>query len=224
MTRIYLPSLGAEGWRRLLGDPDKHWRTGYSARTLAYCWEQADGLPPEIAQMLSEVGPEPRLLLGIPEHKVPLPGSRLGDSQNDLFALIRAGDMTVALTVEGKVDEPFDQPLSKWQANSSPGKQLRLESLCGLLGLSQPLPDDLHYQLVHRTASAVLEARMFKTDIAAMIVHSFSSDRRWFEAYARFVGLFGISAEPNKLHLINPESSPPLYVGWACGDLRFLRF
>jgi hypothetical protein len=35
-------------------DPVKHWKAGYSARTLAHCWEAADGFPSEIAQALSQ--------------------------------------------------------------------------------------------------------------------------------------------------------------------------
>lgn len=80
MRRIYLPSQGADDWQRLLADPVKHWRAGYSAMALAECWEAADGLPAEIASLMQETGPDPELLLALPEHKVPLPGSRRGDS------------------------------------------------------------------------------------------------------------------------------------------------
>ncbi|RWG78558.1 hypothetical protein [Mesorhizobium sp.] len=219
MARIYLPSQGTEDWRRLLADPVKHWREGYSAMCLAQCWESAGGLPSEIARLLISIGPSPELLVALPEHKVPLPGSRLGDSQNDLFALIRAGDQTVAVTIEGKVDEPFDQPLGIWLANASDGKRNRLAFICDLLGLTQPLPDNIRYQLLHRTASAVIEARRFKTDLAAMIVHSFSPTRRWFEDYAAFVALFGATAGPDQLVRVHLEGTPRLYVGWASGKI-----
>lgn len=73
MSRIYLPSLGPASWQAMLADPTKHWRTGYSARTLAYCWEQATGLPPEIARMFDQPS---ELLLALPEHKVPLVGGQ----------------------------------------------------------------------------------------------------------------------------------------------------
>ncbi|MER8832878.1 hypothetical protein [Mesorhizobium sp. M0909] len=220
MVKIYLPSQGAEEWRRLLADPAKHWREGYSAMCLAKCWENAIGLPPEIARLLTSVGPSAELLVALPEHKVPLPGSNRGDSQNDLFALARAGDHTVAVTIEGKVDEPFDQPLGLWLANASNGKRKRLAFICDLLGLTQPLPERIRYQLLHRTASAVIEARRFKTDAAAMIVHSFSSTRRWFEDYAAFVALFAATAEPDQLVCVRPEGAPPLYVGWASGEIH----
>jgi len=119
MTRIYLPSEGAVSWQHLLADPVKHWRTGYSARTLAECWEAADGIPPEISDMFRAIGKDPELLIAIPEHKVPLPGSRRGESQNDLFVLLRVGDRTVAVAFEGKVNEPFDRRLGEWLKDAS---------------------------------------------------------------------------------------------------------
>ncbi|MBV9549312.1 MAG: hypothetical protein JO256_06520 [Alphaproteobacteria bacterium] len=222
MTRIYLPSTGPEDWRRLLGDPLKHWRTSYSARTLAHCWEAANGLPPEIAAMLESIGENPELLLAIPEHKVPLPGAARGESQNDLFALVRAGDKLVAVTIEGKVNEPFDQPMMKWLANASPGKRDRLSYLCEMLGLCEPLPADLHYQLLHRAVSALIEAKCFNAQLAVMIVHSFSPEKLWFDAFARFTGLFGVEVQTGILRPLRPDADIPLYAGWACGDASFL--
>ncbi|WP_435531972.1 DUF6946 family protein [Sinorhizobium fredii] len=157
---------------------------------------------------------------GYPEHKVPLPGSRRGESQNDLFALVRAGEQTVAITIEGKVDEPFDQPLGRWLKEASAGKRERLNFMCDLLGLKLPLSDDIRYQLIHRTASAVIEAKRFKTDAAAMVVHSFSPTRRWFEDYAAFAALFGLEAEPDQLHSIEAAHTPRLYLGWASGQFH----
>jgi hypothetical protein len=222
MARIHVPTNGPADWQRLLGDPIKHWRTGYSAKTLAHCWEAASGLPAEIASMLCAIGENPELLIAIPEHKVPLPGASRGDSQNDVFALMRAGSQTVAVAIEGKVNEPFDQVLDRWLLGASDGKRQRLAFLCELLGLQQPLPGSIHYQLLHRTASSIIEARRFKTDAAVMIVHSFSPDKRWFEEFANFAALFGETAEPGKLMKVRTGTLPPLYLGWACGDPKFL--
>ncbi len=221
-TRIYLPSRGAEDWRALLADPKKHWRSGFSAMTLARCWEAADGLPPEIAAMFAEFGAKPELLVGLPEHKVPLPGSNRGDSQSDLFAIVRVGDKTIAATIEGKVDEAFDKTLANWLVNASPGKRERLAYMCDLLGLTQPLPGDVYYQLIHRTAAAVIEARRFKTDAACMIVHSFSPTGKWFDAFERFAAMLGVPAKLGKLLHVRPNDVLPLYIGWAAGDPRFL--
>ena len=54
MSKILAFTSGPDDWKALLADPVKHWRPGYSARTLAYCWEAADGFPPEVAQALSQ--------------------------------------------------------------------------------------------------------------------------------------------------------------------------
>jgi hypothetical protein len=227
MKKIYLPSTGADDWRRLLADPGKHWETGFSAKALAHCWEHADkspsGLPLEIANLLRTGDSEPALLLALPEHKVYLPGSELGASQNDIFALIRVGPRTIAATIEGKVEEPFGPQLGDWMVDASPGKRERLAYLCKVLGLEQrALPHDLHYQLLHRTASAVIEAERFKTDTAAMLVHSFSPTSRWFDAFAHFASLFGCKAEPGKLMAVRPNGLRPLHLGWARGDPQFL--
>jgi hypothetical protein len=111
-------------------------------------------------------------LLALPEHKVPLPGGAT-QSHHDVFALVRHADQTCAAMIEGKVDEPFDKTVSEWLADPSEGKQIRLQYICDLLGLIDEPPLHLRYQLLHRTASALIEARRFKTDEAAMIVHSF---------------------------------------------------
>jgi uncharacterized protein DUF6946/Cys/Met metabolism PLP-dependent enzyme len=106
MSRIYLPSRGAESWKVLLADADRHWREGYSVHSIACGWEASGGLPTEIADLFSQVADEPELLIALPEHKVPLPGG-LRESQTDVFALMRAGSMTISTAVEGKVNEPF---------------------------------------------------------------------------------------------------------------------
>ena len=220
MTRIYLPSVGPDAWQQLLAKPELHWATGYSARTLAHSWEAAAGLPPEIAQLLKSLGGEAELLLALPEHKTPLPGGRR-ESQSDVFALLRVAGQLVACTIEGKVDEPFGPTVEEWLVDASSGKQERLGYLAKLLGLSEPVAGDVRYQLFHRTASAVVEAQRFGASGAAMIVHSFSPDARWFEDYARFCALFGLTAKAGQLLTARLPDGKLLYLGWAGGDQRF---
>lgn len=214
---IYLPSKGAAAWQELLADPDKQWVKGYSARTLAHCWEAAKGLPPEIMELL---GTTAELLIALPEHKVDLPGGRRA-SQTDLFALIRRNGQTVSCAIEGKVDEAFGPTIEEWTKDASSGKTERLTYLCNLLGLKEPPPPALRYQLLHRTASAIIEADRFKTDEAAMIVHSFSSSGKWFEDFAAFVALFGATATQGQLLTITLPSGRPLHLAWAVGDQIF---
>jgi hypothetical protein len=205
-------------WRSLLADPVKHWKIGYSARTLAHCWEAVDGLPPEIAALFGE---RAELLIAIPEHKVSL-GDAGRESQTDVFALVKSKNKTIAVAVEGKVDESFGPTIKDWYVEPSPGKQQRLTFLCKQIGVTfKPTDDHLHYQLFHRTASAVLEAERCKTDAAAMIVHSFSPEDKWFDAYAAFLGLFDLPASPGELVSKSLPSGRTLYFGWAKGDPRF---
>jgi len=172
--------------------------------------------------MLRTYGAKVQLLFATPEYKVPLPGASRAESQNDIFALARAGEMTFAIMVEGKVREPFGETLGDWLRNASDGKRERLAFICKGLGITCPPPDHIYYQLLHRTCSAVIEAQRFKTDAAAMIVQSFSPEQIWFEALVQFASLFDVALRANELIAIRPNGRPPVYIGWACGDCSFL--
>ena len=117
MTRIYIPSSGPDDWRQFLAEPQNQWQTGYSAKSLAYSWEEADGFPEEIETALAAPDiaalNDTTPLLIIPEHKVPLPGGRT-ESQNDVFVLGSTESSLVSICVEGKVEESFGEPISKW--------------------------------------------------------------------------------------------------------------
>ena len=73
MTKFYVPSKGPESWQELLAEPDKHWKTGYSARSLACCWEEAQGFPKSVTDVFKlssfELFHSAEFILGIPEHK-----------------------------------------------------------------------------------------------------------------------------------------------------------
>jgi hypothetical protein len=47
--RILIPTQSTDVWKRLLAEPNKHWKPGYSAMLMAETWENASGLPSEIA-------------------------------------------------------------------------------------------------------------------------------------------------------------------------------
>jgi hypothetical protein len=221
MKRIYMTTSGAEDWRKGLAAAH-HWKEGHSAHALASCWEDTDTFPAEIVHMFTDTplrGIE--LLLAIPEHKVDLPGGQR-PSQNDLFVLAKAPDESlVAITVEGKVKEPFDKTLGEWRAEKSEGKTERLKALQYELELSEPLPDSIRYQLIHRTASAMIEARRFGARSAVMIVHSFSQEDLWFDDYRNFLKLFGAQGGVNKLTFVHSVRGISLYCGWARGNKKY---
>lgn len=223
MSRIYVPATSVEQWAPLLAEPVKHWRSGYSARTLAHSWQEAEGLPVEVRYAFTavEVFEGIDLLLALPEHQVALPGGSR-PSQNDIWALARAGEELISIAVEGKVSEPFGPTLDEWREGGSPGKAIRLAFLCAELGLSQVLPGNLRYQLLHRAASALIEAKRFGAAHAVMQVHSFSQAREWFDDYALFAGLLGVEVAVNQVMPVGLRSGVWFYVGWVCDDAQYL--
>lgn len=223
MANIYVPSSGPGDWRCLLADPEKHWARGYSARTLAHCWEDGDGFPAEIRQVLAQfpalAGAKPLLIF--PEWKVSLPGGSR-PSQNDVWILAKGDAGLISIAVEGKVEESFDKVLGDWMVGASSGKEIRLAYLTASLGLVAPIPNTIRYQLLHRAASAVIEAERFGAHHAVMLVHTFSKENLWFDDFAAFAALFGVKAELNRLFITTARGGLPLYIGWVHGDERYL--
>ena len=205
MKRIFIPTKGPDDWQQLLAAPVKQWRAGYSAHACAHAWEAANGLPPEIAKALSG---NPELLLAIPEHKVALPG-RGAASQCDVFALVRTDTGLCTAAIEAKVDEPFGPTIGEWLRDASPGKRERLAGLLDILAIDMP-PPDIRYQLIHRTAAALIEARRFTAPRAAMLVHSFSATQRWRADYESFADLFPPDSTPNGTALTLSWVAAPL--------------
>ncbi|MGH9861731.1 MAG: DUF6946 family protein [Candidatus Acidiferrales bacterium] len=217
-----MPSLSPLSWKPLLSQPERHWRAGYSAMTLAQCWESAaDGLPPEVAALLQTardpVFADSRLLLAIPEYCVPLPGGSRA-TQTDLFALVRGGGGLGVLAIEGKVDEELGPTVA---AKELEGAGDRLDYLHELLELQRSDTRSLRYQLLHRTAAALLLAREFAAGAAAMIVHSFSPTRMWYKDFEAFVAALGEHPDPQRLIGVGPRGGTPLFLGWVAGEQRF---
>jgi len=220
VSRIYIQTSNAEQWAQFLAEPVKHWRQGYSARTLAYSWQEAIGFPSEVASVLSPQFPSVELLLALPEHQVPLPGGSR-PSQNDIWVLARSEGKLISIAVEGKVSEPFGPTVREWQTEPSSGKLERLSYLLDLLGLSS-VPDTTRYQLLHRTASAIIEAQRFNAPHAVMLVHSFSQSSEWFQDYAAFVSLMGGSALENRMVSVGSRSGISLHLAWVRGNASYL--
>jgi hypothetical protein len=190
---------------------------------MAHCWQASEGFPPEISRVLSQrpefANIEPLFI--VPERQVALDNHR-APSQNDVWVLAKATSGLVSIAVEGKVDEPFDVTLGEWRAVKSKGRASRLEFLTKTLALTDPLPSSLRYQLLHRAASAVIEAQRFGAAHAVMLVHSFSRDRLWFDDFAAFCSLFGLSPRVGQLVSASASGNIPLHLGWVPGDERFL--
>lgn len=224
-NRIYVPAPSADDWQGLLAEPDLHWKKGRSARALAHCWTDADGWPASFGAALTQAGlGQLEILLGLPEHRVPLAGGAR-PSQTDLFVLARdATDGSLAaLAVEGKLSEPFGPLASDWLEEDEGGKRTRLRFLLETLGLSDTTTTgSLRYQLLHRTASAVIEARRFNAARALMIVHSFSGEQAGFSDYSVFAKMLGASPGVGVISQAHGCDGTQLWLGWVAGEPRFL--
>lgn len=225
ICKFYISSCDVNTWKSLLTDPEKQWKKGYSARTLSFSWTEPNGFPPEVITSFSSCDEKKlhniELLMGFPEHKVPLPGGS-SPSQNDLFLLAKAEDSLVSITVEGKVSESFDQEIVDWLKDASKGRKERLEYICRILDLDMNLVMNIRYQLLHRTASALIEAEKFCAKYAVMLVHSFNQANAGFEDYQNFTSLYDCNAEINKIHFLKDINGVKLFTGWIRGDSKYL--
>jgi hypothetical protein len=226
MKRIFVPTRSGSDWQPLLAKPTKHWKKGKSAMTAAACWEATpSAFPSEISKVLNASGDPDlvglKLLAAMPEWTVPLGGGDTA-SQTDVLALARNDRGLCVVAVEAKVDEDFGPTLEEKRKDPSAGQTERLSQLQGLLGVGQ-LPDGDRYQLVHRTASAILVAREFHACTAVMLVHSFgtrSSLRDDFDAFGRAVSANKITPDVLAVPSVN---EPRLFIAWCDGERRFLQ-
>ncbi len=222
MGNFFVPSNGPTSWRELLSDPDKQWKSGYSAYELANCWEEAIGLPSCVEKVFKQsqlsIFKNLEVLYGFPEYKVPMRGGS-SSSQNDLYLLAKANNELLTIMVEGKVSETFGKTVQSWLGdNPSEGKRNRLEFLLNLLGLDESSIQNKRYQLLHRTASALLEASKVNANNTLMLVHSFTEMGKRFDDYAEFVNLFHLT--PLKDGIVGPIqlNGVNLYFGWVTGN------
>ena len=224
MKKIFIPTTSGTDWQRLLAKPATHWKPRASAMTTAAAWEAADGaLPPEITRLL-ESSLEPllmgqRLLAALPEWQVPLPGGTT-TSNTDVLAICRNPLGLCILGVEAKVHEDFGPLVSSKRAEASSGQGERLAYLNSLLGVER-FDDAIRYQLLHRTASALLTARDFHAVAAVMLVQAFDTPearRGDFEAFKTALDAREVAP---LIYKVDSFDGPALYLAWCDGDSRF---
>ena len=219
--RILVPTDGPETWKRFLAEPEKQWKLGFSAMSTACSWEQVDGLPPEIAALFESAAEtalrDAKLTLAIPEYKVALAGGSR-PSQNDVFAVLSCSNGLITMMVEGKAREDFGPLVGDWAKNtSSQGVRARLGHIMQSIGLGQPPPDDVRYQLLHRSASAVIEAKRFHAPFAAVVIQSFEArdTENHYGDFCNFVRLFGITPAKGILLELSQPCGCRLFAAWV---------
>jgi hypothetical protein len=212
--RLYgAPFTAPEQAQALLRDPQLHWKKGRSAYELSHAWVDADGLPKSVSALLAHADEwsDANLAAGFFEHSTAL-DTMVGPSCTDLLALVRMPVGLGVIAVEGKAGESFGEVIKDW--NNTAGKQARLEWACTMFGVDPATALDLRWQLFHRTASAVLEARRFCASHAIMLVHDFSSGVGLgdFKAFAGALSVVG--AGENALSEARVIGGVSLRLGW----------
>jgi hypothetical protein len=182
---------------------------------LATRWRIASGFPPEIGELLatspSTFGAKP--LLAIPEHQVRLRGGTKA-APTDLWVLARTRRGLLSIAIDGQ--SSFGPTVEEWQANAAPQKTDRWAALCRLLEVNTVCAPSIRYQLFHRTASALIEARRFFATGAAVIVHSLAAAPGSFADFQRFVALMGGRlTRPGELIPVPSREGIELLFGWA---------
>lgn len=226
MSQFYLNTISAEDWKNGLASPDKQWKKGFSARTLAYSWETANGFPDIVKKEFKicdfSFFNNLNFLLGIPEYKVSLPGGNR-DSQNDIFVLAKNNNnQLISIMVEGKCDETFGPLFGEWYKNPSQGKKKRISHIKSILNIKNKISKDIRYQLLHRSASAIIEAKKFNCKYAILLIHSFNQDDLWIEDYYKFISLFGLIEKKKGVQLLNKIDGIEFYGMWVTGEKTFL--
>lgn len=219
LPRIAVPLLRPEDVIPHLGKGELHWRQGYSARAVAESWFAANDLPPKVRAVL-EQAPELRgaeLVDAWLERCTDLPWGRGAASQTDLLAVLGLGGELAVMGVEAKVKESFGPLVREWLAAGGDNRRQRLAGLCGLFGLDPAAVGDLRYQLFHRTAAAVLEARRYRAGKAVLMVHSFCPDATGLGDFTAFADRLGVVIGRDRLAGPLAAGGVALWLGWA-GD------
>lgn len=194
-----------------------HWKDGRSAKSLADSWFAANDLPQPVRAILNQA-PEyqdARLVDAFLERCTSLEDGRATPSQTDLLAILSMREGLAVMGVEAKVTESFGPFVHEW-LDDRDGKDGRLTNLCELLGLDRLNVLDLRYQLLHRTAAALLEARRYRTPRAIMLVQSFCPEDTGFADFSAFAMAMGYP-EP-AIGRIGPShevSDFELRLGWV---------
>lgn len=126
------------------------------------------------------------------------------------------------IAVEAKVNENFGPRLREKRSVASPGQIARLNYLQTLLSVSS-FDESIRYQLLHRTASALLTARQFHARTAVLLIHSFGSKLSLRDDFIAFCSALKASDVAPNLFWASSFDAPRLFLGWCDGDEQFLQ-
>ena len=171
--------------------------------------------PAEVATLLATndmtAGAVP--LLAVPGHEVPLAGGARA-SRLDLWVLARTPRGLISIAIEQSGDDPSLPALAR--DVETPASRERRDALRSLLEIDRDVDPTIPHRLIHRTASALLEARRFFALGAAVIVCSAGAAHGSFGDFQRFVAMMGGRLRrPGHLLSVTPREGIELAFGWA---------
>ena len=200
--------------------------------TTAAAWQKIpSALPEKISTLLSASG-DPALdclslVVAFPEWEVPLPFGT-SSSMTDVMAITRNDHGLCTIAVEAKVDESFGPSVAEKKDYGSENVFKRIMKLEEHLKANAPFAGDIRYQLLHRTASALITAEQFHAKTAVMLVQSFCNKGTRRESFDLFVS--SMKAEQSKgspnVYRVPGFDAPSLYLawsGWTSSDDQFLK-
>lgn len=110
----------------------------------------------------------------------------------------------------GRRERTFGPTVAERLRQPSLGKELLSNKL-----EIDAVPPELRYQLLHRSASAILEAERFSASHAVVLVHSFSSTSRWYEDFATFGRALGAETRRDAIVAAGLGSGVKFHLGWV---------
>jgi len=226
MIMFFLGIKQIEDWKDLLISP-KHWKEGHSAKALANCWWEAKDFPEEIKIVFkkSKIFNNIELCVACPEFPIYL-NTKKSPSHIDIFCLAKDDNTRcIVIVIEGKAGEPFDKSVGKWLRNrSKDGGGRRLRYLSKILGISLRRDPSIMYQLINKSAAAIIGAKQFHAAITLVIIHSFGNEAKGFDDFSKWVKMLNhkVKPEPNEIYFCGKRSEIKLYLSWVNGDPKHL--
>ena len=194
-------------WPRQLCDRSCLPKMNEAALAVVDQWENAQGLPPEISEIL---GAGTKLGHATPGLKVALGGGKK-PSRCDVFAKVEVENMLGGIAIFA-TDNGFGKTVRKWSVGKGQG---RLNAVCRALEVQPQHTQKLRYKLLHRTAAVICELdRVAK--FAGLIVQSFSRDQKRLEDFKDFCMLLGAEdVEPGKPSWVTRPSGLRILLAWV---------
>ena len=165
--------------------------------------------PPEVARLLGthDATSGAALVMTVPGHQVPLAGGAIA-APVELWTLARTRRGLLSLVFDGLRD-PAPHPAGSAEPRDP------WPALASLLEIRDPPEAPIRPAIVHRTVSALVEARRFFAVGAVFIAHASWSDDAFGELQ-RFVALLGGRLDrPGQLAAVPAREGIDLFFGWA---------